>query len=95
MPDAPRWSVVDDGTTEIVRVVKAYAGICNSCGFTAFKHTSHNAAQEEVQRHHQEAHADEWPKHNDGTPCFHATSDCTEHGSCMDCGMCKLLCECN
>lgn len=39
-----------------------------------------------------------WPitgQHEDGSPCYHTESDCKEHGSCIDCDACKILCECN
>lgn len=39
-----------------------------------------------------------WPvtgEHKDGTPCHHTESNCREHGSCIDCDLCKLFCECN
>lgn len=39
-----------------------------------------------------------WPvtgTHQDGSPCYHTSSDCKEHGSCIDCDSCKAECECN
>jgi len=39
-----------------------------------------------------------WPvtgQHDDGTPCHHTVDNCKEHGSCIDCDMCKTMCECN
>lgn len=33
--------------------------------------------------------------HTDGTPCYHKTNNCPEHGSCIDCDACKAECECN
>lgn len=34
-------------------------------------------------------------KHDDDSLCYHTSSDCKEHGSCIDCDACKTECECN
>lgn len=68
--------------------------VCQVCGWHGIGHRTERQAKREGARHLKE-HPELWPKHDDGSPCFHTRSDCMEHGSCMDCDACKLDCECN
>lgn len=91
----PKWSVAVGEMMPVTTMVRTWVGRCETCGFLATGHQTESGARSELRKHHQGEHPDEYPTHDDGSPCFHTKSDCTEHGSCIDCDLCKLLCECN
>lgn len=94
-PERPTGRIADGEPMQITTVVPSFAWRCDTCGWLGIGHLSRSSARNEMGRHLREQHTDQWPRHTDGMPCFHTDSDCHEHGSCMDCDMCKRLCECN